>query len=107
MNTLLKCHLSPGRGRRRRSRLAKVCPYLRHRWWDGLVGDDPTTREHHLLDFPQAQRKRKYSHTQWLMISTWYRCPLYNGNDVATQPRSTWQCQERASARAGHHRDRL
>ena len=30
---------------------------------------------------------RKYSQTQWEMISTGYRCPLYDGNALSTAAR--------------------
>jgi hypothetical protein len=33
--------------------------------------------------------KRKYSHTQWEMTSTGYRCPLYDGDTPQTAPSST------------------
>ena len=35
-------------------------------------------------EFEQRVPKRKYSHTQWEMISTGYRCPLYDGGALST-----------------------
>ena len=56
MKTSSRCHLSPGRGRRRRSWFASAYP-TRAPGPDRLVADHDTTRKHHLLDLAKAQRE--------------------------------------------------
>src|SRR4051794_18257330 len=42
---------------------------------DGLVTDHDAACRQHLLDHAQAERKRKYSHTAWLITSAGKRWP--------------------------------
>ncbi|CAM5744576.1 hypothetical protein SHIRM173S_05064 [Streptomyces hirsutus] len=51
---------------------------------DGLVGDDHAELQHQLLDLAEAERKRKYRHTQGEITSAGYRCPLYDGDVLPT-----------------------
>ena len=71
------CHVSPQRGRRRRSSLAYVCPNAQTPLSHGFIAHDnsplcvvrsSTSRK--------LSEKRKYSQTAWLMISVGKRWPL-------------------------------
>jgi hypothetical protein len=48
------------------------------------VGDGHATIEHEFFDFAERQREAEYSHTQWEIASTGYRCPLYDGDVLST-----------------------
>ena len=54
-DTASRCHVSPGCGRRRRSRLASSCPHFRHHCADGFVGDGDAACEHECLHVAGAQ----------------------------------------------------
>ncbi|CAM5388544.1 hypothetical protein SHIRM173S_06336 [Streptomyces hirsutus] len=83
-NTSFRCHLSPGRGRRRRSPFAQACPNLAHHRrtvsWKTITPrcsiSSSTSRK--------PSGKRKYSHTQGEITSAGYRCPFYDGGALST-----------------------
>ena len=71
------CHLSPGRGRRRRSFLAYDWPNLRHHLRiASYVTLTPRSKSNSSTS-RKLKQKRKYSHTAWLTISTGKRWFLY------------------------------
>ena len=55
MNTSSMCHLSPGRGRRRRRRSAKVAPNFMHQRRTVFVGDDDAALGQDQLHIAQAE----------------------------------------------------
>jgi hypothetical protein len=49
-----------------------------------LVGDGAPRSSMSSSTSRKDRGKRKYSHTQWEMTSTGYRCPLYDGDTAPT-----------------------
>src|SRR5262245_39540961 len=76
--TSSRCHLSPGRGPRRRSWFAYSCPNRSHR--ARFVSWDTSTPRSSISSCTSRKLSgnRWYSQTQWLMISGGNRNPLYD-----------------------------
>src|SRR5215831_10003629 len=76
-NISSRCHLSPGRERRRRSWLAYCWPNLRHHLRIASYVTLTPRSNNSSSTSRKLRQNRKYNHTAWLIISTGKRWFLY------------------------------